>query len=121
MRLLIPGLKIRRPLVAELSEFFRYEKPARLRSAARQLAAFYRLPVPDIRMVECWTDRRLKGETLENGRIYLMAPRAWKLRRVEHTEREWLAVALHEMAHYVLWADAERKADRWAALWLTGL
>jgi hypothetical protein len=45
------------------------------------------------------------------GRIHLVHPENWKRGRIYNTERMWVQMIYHEMAHYLFWTDAESKAD----------
>ena len=61
------------------------------------------------------------GRTLENGKIFLVHPESWKRGRKYNSERRWIQTVYHEMGHYVLWADAERKADLFAYRFVRGV
>ena len=51
------------------------------------------------------------GRTFEDGKVALVHPENWKRGRKYNSERRWIQTVYHEMGHYVLWADAERKAE----------
>jgi hypothetical protein len=61
------------------------------------------------------------GRTYEDGRIHLVHPENWKKGRKYRSERQWINTVYHEIGHYVLWADAERKADRFAYRFVRGV
>ena len=61
------------------------------------------------------------GRTYENGKIHLVHPENWKKGRKYNTLRQWVHTVHHEIGHYLFWADAERKADLFAAGMLHGL
>jgi hypothetical protein len=48
-------------------------------------------------------------------------PDGWKRGRKYNSERQWVHTVYHEMGHYVLWADAERKADGFAYRFVRGV
>src|SRR5205823_4781054 len=64
---------------------------------------------------------RTAGRTYENGAVHLVHPENWKNGRKYNSERQWVHTVYHEMGHYVLWADAERKADNFAYRFVRGL
>jgi hypothetical protein len=61
------------------------------------------------------------GRTFENGKVALVHPENWKRGRKYNSERRWIQTVYHEMGHYVLWADAERKADAFAYRFVHGV
>src|SRR5581483_7272649 len=56
-----------------------------------------------------------------NGEIHLVHPENWKRGRKYNSERQWVNMIYHEMGHYILWTDAERKADVFAMSMVRGL
>jgi hypothetical protein len=48
-------------------------------------------------------------------------PENWKRCRVYNSERMWVQTVYHELAHYVFWSDAERKADAFTSRMVRGL
>ncbi|HUY17828.1 MAG TPA: hypothetical protein VMV15_01265 [Candidatus Binataceae bacterium] len=61
------------------------------------------------------------GRTYEDGRIHLVHPENWKRGRIYNRERMWIQMVYHEMGHYLLWTDAERKADAFMRRMVNGL
>src|SRR5690348_12594169 len=53
--------------------------------------------------------------------IHLVHPENWKRGRKYNSERQWIHTVYHEFGHYVLWADAERKADGFAYRFVRGV
>src|SRR5439155_1074165 len=78
------------------------------------LGRFYHLPRPRVRWFEYLDWGKTAGRTYENGDIHLVHPESWKRGRKYNSERQWIHTVYHEFGHYVLWADAERKADGFA-------
>ena len=62
-----------------------------------------------------------KVRTFEDGKVALVHPENWKRGRKYNSERRWISTVYHEMGHYVLWADAERKADAFAYGFVRGV
>ena len=51
----------------------------------------------------------------------MVHPENWKNGRKYNSEKQWINAVYHELGHYVFWADAERKADTFAARMERGL
>jgi hypothetical protein len=114
MRMMMPGVRSRRRVDGLLTRFFhQYDRPAFQRAVAA-MAGFYELGVPRVVWFEYLDWGKTGGRTYENGRIHLVHPENWKRGRKYNSERQWVHTVYHEMGHYVLWADAERKADQFA-------
>ncbi len=121
MRMIVPGVRERRTIDRHLTEFFRDYGPARFRRAIARISRFYHLRSPRVEWFE-WLDwGKSGGRTFENGRIALVHPENWKRGRKYNSERRWIQTVYHEMGHYVLWADAERKADAFAYRFVRGV
>lgn len=121
MRMILPPVKNRRIIHRYLSAFFRYHKVADFNRAISLLCRFYNLPRPKMEWFEYIDWGRSAGKTYENGKIHLVHPENWKRGRKYNSERQWVNAVYHEMGHYVFWADAERKADTFAARMERGL
>lgn len=121
MRMILPPVRERRQIDRMLSEFFHDPREPLFRRAVVQLCRFYRLPTPRITWFEYLDWGKTAGRTYENGEIHLVHPENWKRGRKYNSERRWINTIYHEMGHYVLWADAERKADTFAARMVRGL
>lgn len=119
--LLFPGLRERRNIDRLLTSFFREYRIGDFRRAMWALSRFYHLPVPRIAWFEYLDWGKTAGRTYENGSIHLVHPENWKRGRKYNSERQWVNTVYHEMGHYVLWADAERKADGFAYRFVRGV
>lgn len=80
--------------------------------AGEMLAGFYHLPAPRWHGRLRMKPHTLAGQCWEDGRIEIIRPRVWL--KEGRPRAAWIATCLHEIGHYVLWADAERKADLFA-------
>ena len=121
MRMIIPGLRERRTVDGMLTAFFRSHREPPFRRAVAAMSRFYDLPVPRVDWYE-WLDwGKSIGRTYENGEIHLVHPECWKRGRKYNSERQWIQAVYHEMGHYVLWSDAERKADGFAYHFVRGV
>jgi hypothetical protein len=121
MRMIIPGLRHRRRVDQLLTTFFRDYQTGLFRRAMAALSRFYELPSPRVHWFEYLDWGKTAGRTYENGRIHLVHPENWKRGRKYNSERQWIHTVYHEMGHYVLWADAERKADGFAYRFVRGV
>ena len=121
MRIPVPGLRDRRTVDRLLTSFFRDYRVAEFRRAIVQLSRFYRLPTPPVHWYEYLDWGKTAGRTYECGRIHLVHPENWKRGRKYFSERQWIFTVYHEMGHYVLWSDPERKADTFAWRQIRGI
>ncbi|MFM7141589.1 MAG: hypothetical protein ACKO2K_06695 [Alphaproteobacteria bacterium] len=121
MRMLLPPVRERRLVDGLLSEFFREHRPSAFRRALARIARYYRLPTPRYTWFEYLDWGKSGGRTYEDGHIHLVHPEHWKRGRKYNSERQWINMIYHEMGHYILWTDAERKADSFAAGMVRGI
>ena len=121
MRMIFPGIRERRAIDRSLSDFFHSYTAPRFRRAIGAISRFYDLRAPRVEWFEYLDWGKSGGRTFENGKIHLVHPENWKRGRKYNTERRWIQTVYHEMGHYVLWADAERKADLFAYGFVRGV
>jgi len=119
--MVLPGVRDRRSIDRRLSGFFQTHREAEFRRAIVRLSRFYRLTAPRIEWFEYLDWGKTAGRCCENGTLLLVHPEAWKRGRKYHSERRWINMIYHELGHYVLWADAERKADMFANRFIRGV
>jgi hypothetical protein len=106
MRMIIPPLASRREIDRNFSIFFRYHRPSAFRRAVSDLCRFYGVKCPRVEWFEYIDWGKTAGKTYEDGRIHLVHPENWKRGRVYN---------------YLLWTDAERKADVFMRRMVNGL
>jgi hypothetical protein len=121
MRMIFPGLRVRRTVDRMLTVFFRHYRLPYFRRAIGTLSRFYELPTPRFEWFEYIDWGKTAGRTYENGSIHLVHPENWKRGRKYNSERQWIHTVYHELGHYVLWSDAERKADMFAYRFVRGV
>ena len=121
MWMLFPGIRERRLVDRQLTGFFREHRELDFCRAIVLLSRFYELPRPRVAWFEYLDWGKTAGRTYENGTIHLVHPENWKRGRKYNSERQWIHTVYHEFGHYVLWADAERKADRFAYRFVRGV
>jgi len=121
MRMVMPGIRERRRIDKLFSSFFATYKPADFRRAIVTVSRFYDLPTPRVAWFEYLDWGKSGGRTFEDGKIHLVHPENWKRGRKYNSERRWINTVYHELGHYILWADAERKADTFAYRMTRGL
>ena len=121
MRMLFPGIRERRSIDRHLTDFFRNHAPARFKRAIASISRFYHLRSPRVEWFEYLDWGKSGGRTFEDGKVALVHPENWKRGRKYNSERRWINTVYHEMGHYVLWADAERKADAFACAFVRGV
>lgn len=121
MRMIIPSLRERRLVDRYLTSFFRRYKPSDFKKATAYLCRFYSLKMPKVEWFEYLDWGRTAGKTYEDGVIHLVHPENWKKCRKYNSERKWISTVYHELAHYILWVDAENKADKFAFRMVRGL
>jgi hypothetical protein len=119
--MLLPSVRERREIDRLLTGFFREHQALDFRHAVNRMARYYGLPAPRITWFEYLDWGKTGGRTYENGEIHLVHPESWKRGRKYNSERRWISMIYHEMGHYILWADAERKADNFALRMVRGI
>jgi hypothetical protein len=119
--MIVPGIRDRRTVDQLLTAFFRDYRMASFDRAIRAMSRFYDLPRPRVRWFVYLDWGKTAGRTYENGNIHLVHPENWKRGRKYNSERQWIHTVYHEMGHYVLWSDAERKADGFAYRMIRGV
>ncbi len=119
--MIVPSVVQRREIDRNLADFFRAHRPAAFRRAISALCRFYGVKRPRVAWFEYIDWGKTAGKTYEDGRIHLVHPENWKRGRVYNSERMWVQMIYHEMAHYLFWTDAERKADLFSRRMVTGL
>ena len=121
MRMIVPPLTHRREIDRNLAEFFRGHRAAHFNRAISSMCRFFKLPRPRIEWFEYIDWGKTAGRTYEDGRIHLVHPENWKRGRIYFSERKWIQMLYHEMGHFLLWSDPERKADLFSRRMVTGL
>jgi len=114
--MMVPPLKERKTIHRNLVSFFQEHRQADFNRAIASICRFFRLKRPRVEWFEYLDWGRTAGRTYEDGKIHLVHPENWKNGRKYNSERQWVNTVYHEMGHYIFWADAERKADRFADL-----
>lgn len=121
MRMLVPPIIRRREMDRNLVEFFHWEVAAPFRRAVADFCRYYNVKGPRIEWCEYIDWGKAAGKTFEDGRIHLVHPENWKRGRVYNSERMWVQTVYHELAHYLFWTDAERKAETFTRRMVRGL
>ncbi len=121
MRMILPQLRDRRTVDRLLTAFFSDYREFAFRRAISLISRFYNLRAPRVDWYEYLDWGKSGGRTYENGKIHLVHPENWKRGRKYNSQRQWIATIYHEMAHYVFWSDAERKADTFAWRFIRGI
>jgi len=119
MRVLMPNKKLRKHLVDCLRDYYEHQDKKVVVGALKAIGDYYKLPGPRLHLTHFVFSDCL-GFTSENGQITMMHPDAWARRRSTNTEEDWIEVFLHELGHWYLWANAEKKADEFATQWWHG-
>jgi hypothetical protein len=119
--MLVPPVVHRREMDRKLVEFFHENRPAIFRRAITDFCRFYVVKPPRIEWCEYIDWGRAAGKTFEDGRIHLVHPENWRRGRVYRSERRWVQTVYHELAHYLFWTDAERKAEAFTCRMVRGL
>ena len=104
-----------------LVEFFHEGRAATFRRAISEFCRYYHLRQPRIEWYEYIDWGKTAGRTFEDGRIHLVHPENWKRGRIYKSERMWVQTVYHELAHYLFWTDAERKAEAFTHRMVRGL
>ena len=121
MRMLLPPVERRRDMDRNLVEFFRASRATVFRRAISEFCRYYHLRQPRIEWYEYIDWGKTAGRTFEDGRIHLVHPENWKRGRIYKSERMWVKTVYHELAHYLFWTDAERKAEVFTHRMVRGL
>jgi hypothetical protein len=121
VRMILPPLAHRREIDRNLAKFFRGHRAADFNRAVSSLCRFFKLRRPRVEWFEYIDWGKTAGRTYEDGRIHLVHPENWKRGRVYFSERKWIQMLYHEMGHFLLWSDPERKADLFSRRMVVGL
>jgi hypothetical protein len=119
--MLLPPIDRRREMDKNLVAFFRDHNLGDFRRAIADFCHYYHLRRPRIGWYEYIDWGKTAGKTFEDGRIHLVHPENWKRGRVYNSERMWVQMVYHELAHYLFWTDAERKAEAFTHRMVRGL
>src|SRR3989475_12978712 len=121
MRMMFPTVRERRVVDRLLRAFFETYRESDFRRGLRLICRFYNLKPPPVEWFEYLDWGKGAGRTFGNGTIHLVHPENWKRGRKYNSERQWVHTVYHEFGHYVLWSDAERKADGFAYRFVRGV
>ena len=121
VRMLLPPIARRREMDKNLVAFFRDHGLIAFRRAIADFCRYYHLRRPRIEWYEYIDWGKTAGRTFEDGRIHLVHPENWKRGRVYNSERMWVQMVYHELAHYLFWTDAETKAETFTCRMVRGL
>lgn len=119
--MLVPPIVQRREIDRRLSLYFQNPLPSTFKRAIADFCRFYGVKRPKIQWFEYIDRGRTAGRTFEDGRIHLVHPENWKRCRIYNSQRMWVQTVYHELAHYVFWSDAERKAEAFTLRMVRGL
>jgi hypothetical protein len=121
VRMLVPPVVLRREMDRLLVEFFYRNRAAQFRRAIVDFCRYYSVRPPRIEWYEYIDWGKAAGKTFDDGRIHLVHPENWQRGRVYKSERMWVQTVYHELAHYLFWTDAERKAEAFTCRMVRGL
>src|SRR5579859_3403632 len=121
VRMLLPPIDQRREMDKNLVVFFRGHGRIAFRRAIADFCRYYHLRRPRIEWYEYIDWGKTAGKTFEDGRIHLVHPENWKRGRIYKSERMWVQMVYHELAHYLFWTDAETKAETFTCRMVRGL
>ena len=121
MRMILPPTTYRRVIDRELTAFFRTHRKPMFNRAISRLCRYYNVRRPRVSWFEYLDWGKTAGKTYHDGRIHLVHPENWKRGRVYNSERMWVQMIYHEMAHFLFWTDAESKADLFMRRMVSGL
>src|SRR5216684_4631856 len=119
--MLVPPVAQRREMDRKLVRFFQQHRPAIFRQAIAEFCRFYAVKPPRIGWFEYIDWGKAAGKTFADGRIHLVHPENWRRGRIYKSERMWVQMVYHELAHYLFWTDAERKAEAFTHRMVRGL
>ncbi|MCK4544177.1 hypothetical protein KAU43_01435 [candidate division WOR-3 bacterium] len=77
--------------------------------AIKRFCAYYNLPIPKIEWYSNIDGGSTLGKCHDHGEIWLLTPATHP-----HSRDMWIDTVYHELGHYVLWAEAEPKAEAFA-------
>jgi hypothetical protein len=121
VRMIVPPVAHRREIDRNLAEFFRGHRAAHFKRAISSMCRYFNVRRPRVEWFEYIDWGKTAGRTYEDGRIHLVHPENWKRGRVYFSERMWIQMIYHEMGHFILWSDPERKAELFSCRMRRGL
>jgi len=119
--MIVPPVAHRREIDRNLAEFFHSHRTAHFKRAISSMCRYFNVRRPRVEWFEYIDWGKTAGRTYEDGRIHLVHPENWKRGRIYFSERKWIQMIYHEMGHFLLWSDPERKADIFSRRMITGL
>src|SRR5437870_6632209 len=119
--MLVPPVAQRREMDRKLVKFFQQHNRSIFRQAIADFCRFYAVKPPRIGWFEYIDWGKAAGKTFADGRIHLVHPENWRRGRIYKSERMWVQMVYHELAHYLFWTDPESKADAFMLRMVRGL
>jgi hypothetical protein len=117
----LPPLETRRLIDQLLVVFFQMHRKKYFKRAISLFCRYYRIRQPVIEWFEYIDWGSTGGRTFEDGKVHLVHPENWKKGIKYKSERQWINTVYHELAHFLFWADPERKADTFARRMVRGV
>ncbi len=77
--------------------------------AIKRFCNYYRISMPKIEWYIKINGGKYLGLCHDDGKIYLLTPATHP-----HSMDRWINTVYHELGHYILWAEAEPKAEAFA-------
>ena len=118
MKLLTPSIKDCRYIHRKLKQFYKEneyvdeEDPLDTKEfdrAINRFCEFYNISLPKIEWYVKIDDENTLGLCHEDGTIWFLTPFTHI-----YGEYDWIDTVYHELAHYIMWANAEQKAEAFA-------
>lgn len=81
-----------------------------LYKAIKTFCEFYELPLPKLKMRRTFKDTQCLGQCSDDGLLEFIYPSCYHPLGGNKKNR-WTRMVFHELGHYYLWSNAEKKAN----------
>jgi hypothetical protein len=108
----LPPVDTLRLVNEHLSEFFDTYQVPDFELAEEAFFAHYASIHPTTEFFRYLDGGRTGGRTFDDGKVHLQHPEDWKRGKRNNSKRLWVRTVIHEWAHYLLYSNAEEKAER---------
>lgn len=113
MKILYPDENICKAIKTWINAYYTFEDELNLKFlqiAIRTFCIYYELPTPKLKMRKRFKDTQCLGQCSDDGLLEFIYPSYYHPLGGNKKNR-WIRMVFHELGHYYLWSNAEKKAN----------